>query len=273
MKKYGIVIFLCVLVLVPMGLLIASIKENKAEEAAMDTVPAVNDFESRSSEWGRYYPREYNSYMMTRKSDEIRDMLKEHPAQVILWAGYAFSIDYNAPRGHFYAVEDNINSLRTGAPTDKSSGPSPTACWTCKSPDVPRLMARDSEIGFFTGKWARYGGEVVNPIGCADCHDNKTMALTVTRPQLQRGLDAYGRPKYADATYQDMRSLVCAQCHSEYYFKKTPWDDKGTQKDAMVVTYPWEKGLSAEAMEAYYDEIKFSDYTHALSKTPIVKRQ
>lgn len=273
MKKSPIVFTLSVLALAPMVLLTISIKENKAEQQAIGAVPVVKEDETRASEWGKHYPRQYDTYMQTKKSDEIADVLKQDPALVVMWAGYPFSKDYNKPRGHYYALEDNINTLRTGAPVDAKSGPLPTACWTCKSPDVPRLIKRDGEMEFFTGKWAKYGDEIVNPIGCGDCHDGKTMKLTLTRDYLKRALDAEGRLKTADVTHQDMRSLVCAQCHAEYYFKKTEWDDKGEKKTAMVVTYPWKNGLSAENMEAYYDDYNFSDWTHQMSKTPMLKAQ
>lgn len=273
MKKSPIVFTLSVLALAPMVLLTMSIKENKAEQQAIGAVPVIKENETRASEWGKHYPRQYDTYMQTRKSDEIADVLKQDPALVVMWAGYPFSKDYNKPRGHYYALEDNINTLRTGAPVDGKTGPLPTACWTCKSPDVPRLIKRDGEMEFFTGKWAKYGDEIVNPIGCGDCHDSSTMKLTLTRDYLKRGLEAEGRLKTADVTHQDMRSLVCAQCHAEYYFKKTEWDDKGEKKTAMVVTFPWKNGLSAENMEAYYDEYNFSDWTHQMSKTPMLKAQ
>ncbi|WP_306546911.1 ammonia-forming cytochrome c nitrite reductase [Desulfobulbus sp.] len=273
MKKSPIVFTLSVLALAPMVLLTMSIKENKAEQQAIGAVPVIKENETRASEWGKHYPRQYDTYMQTRKSDEIADVLKQDPALVVMWAGYAFSKDYNKPRGHYYALEDNINTLRTGAPVDGKTGPLPTACWTCKSPDVPRLIKRDGEMEFFTGKWAKYGDEIVNPIGCGDCHDSSTMKLTLTRDYLKRGLEAEGRLKTADVTHQDMRSLVCAQCHAEYYFKKTEWDDKGEKKTAMVVTFPWKNGLSAENMEAYYDDYNFSDWTHQMSKTPMLKAQ
>ena len=273
MKKSPIVFTLSVLALAPMVLLTMSIKENKAEQQAIGAVPVIKENETRASEWGKHYPRQYDTYMQTRKSDEIADVLKQDPALVVMWAGYAFSKDYNKPRGHYYALEDNINTLRTGAPVDGKTGPLPTACWTCKSPDVPRLIKRDGEMEFFAGKWAKYGDEIVNPIGCGDCHDSSTMKLTLTRDYLKRGLEAEGRLKTADVTHQDMRSLVCAQCHAEYYFKKTEWDDKGEKKTAMVVTFPWKNGLSAENMEAYYDDYNFSDWTHQMSKTPMLKAQ
>jgi nitrite reductase (cytochrome c-552) len=100
------------------------------------------------------------------------------------------------------------------------------------------------------------------------------MKLTVTRDYLKRALDAEGSEPFADATHQDMRTLVCAQCHAEYYFKPTPWTDPdGTEKKALVVTFPWDNGLAAEDMEAYYDNINFVDWTHKLSKTPMLKAQ
>ncbi|MDT8421043.1 MAG: ammonia-forming cytochrome c nitrite reductase [Desulfuromonadales bacterium] len=237
-------------------------------------VLAGDKIESRSSEWANKFPMQYESYMQTAQSDDIRDMLKESPALVVLWAGYGFSKDYNAPRGHHYALEDNMNTLRTGAPVDQKTGPMPTACWTCKSPDVPRLIDDLGENDYYTGKWARHGGEVVNSIGCGDCHDQKTMKLKVTRDYLPRALDAEGSMPFAKAGQQEMRSLVCAQCHSEYYFKKTKWTDaKGEEKTAAVVTFPWDDGFAAEDVEAYYDNRSFVDWTHAVSKAPMLKAQ
>ncbi len=274
MKKSSVVTIVSVIVMVPLLLLAVSIKENKAEQQAINAVPEIKKFESKSAEWSKYYPRQYDSYMLTRKSDEIKDVLKEEPALAVMWAGYGFSKDYNAPRGHYFALEDNINTLRTGAPLNPQSGPMPTACWTCKSPDVPRLIDEIGELDFYTGKWARHGSDIVNPLGCADCHDNKTMKLTVTRDFLKRALDAEGSMKFEDATHQDMRTLVCVQCHAEYYFKKTEWtDDKGEKQVAGVVTFPWNNGFSAEAIEKYYDERNFVDWTHKLSRTPMLKAQ
>ena len=31
-------------------------------------------------------------------------------------------------------------AIRTGAPLEGEKSPMPNTCWTCKSPDVPRLM-------------------------------------------------------------------------------------------------------------------------------------
>lgn len=258
-----------------MALLASNINEREAERIALNATPAVDaQVQSKSEEWAKYYPRQYSSWKKTKDSDHIEDLLKKKPQLPVLWAGYGFAKDYNAPRGHYYAIQDNVNSLRTGAPKDGKTGPMPTACWTCKATDVPRLMEEDGELEYFTGKWARYGAEVVNSVGCADCHDNKTAELKVRRKYVNRGLEAAGLPTFEESTHQEKRSLVCAQCHSEYYFKATKYTAKdGSEKVAKVVTFPWAEGLSAENMEKYYDDRNFKDWTHKISKTPMLKAQ
>src|SRR5262245_10909199 len=117
---------------------------------------------------------------------------------------------------------------------------------------------------------------IAHPVSCIDCHDPATMQLRVTRPGflvgvanlatsddpvphlpiVERWRKGDRKPPYdpsADATRQEMRSLVCGQCHVEYYF----------QKDTKLVTYPWSKGLKADQIEAYYEEIAFTDWVHA----------
>src|SRR4030042_6396453 len=65
------------------------------------------------------------------------------------------------------------------------------------------------------------------------------------------------------ATRQEMRSFVCGQCHVEYYFA-----GKGK-----LVTYPWAKGLKVDDIEAYYDEIEFSDWKHEETQGAVLKAQ
>lgn len=258
-----------------LGLLASSIMERRAE-AYFVNVPKtkVSEFEPRNEVWGENFPREFQSYYKTEDTTyrskyngtAMIDMLEVDPRLVVLWAGYGFSKDYNQGRGHYYAVEDVRNTLRTGGPTSDNEGPMPSTCWTCKSPDVPRVMQEEGVAEFYKGKWARLGAEIVNPIGCADCHDPNTMNLRVTRPALVEAFEKMGKD-VNKASHQEMRSLVCAQCHVEYYF------DKYTVEGANYLTFPWEKGLTVEAAEEYYDEIDFSDWTHSLSKAPMLKAQ
>ena len=271
MGKYKFLFAISIIAIGLMSVLLASINEKKEEKQQLQEVPKIDRWETKNEEFRKFYPREYDSWKQTKNSDQIEDMLKKYPEYVVLWAGYPFSKDYNAPRGHFYAVEDNRNTLRTGAPVDDKTGPLPSACWTCKSPEVPKIMKKDGDEEYYTGKWAKYGSDIINPIGCVDCHNPETMELQVNRNYLNDGLKAQGSKTTLDnATQQDMRSMVCAQCHVEYYFQKTPLKDG---KTAAVVTLPWKKGTNVDDMEKYYDEIQFSDWVHPISKTPMIKAQ
>jgi nitrite reductase (cytochrome c-552) len=58
MKKSAALTVVSVVALVPMALLAISINENKAEQQAINAVPQIKKFESRSSEWGKYYQRQ-----------------------------------------------------------------------------------------------------------------------------------------------------------------------------------------------------------------------
>lgn len=275
MKKNTLILVIAMVGIGFMTYMLLSIGEKKEEQALLNAAPVIKaeGIEARSDKWAEHYPHQYDTWKQTSESSEIEDMLKKYPQLAILWAGYGFAKDYNAPRGHIFALQSNRRTLRTGAPTDDKTGPMPMACWTCKSSDVPRLMEEEGELEYFTGKWARAGSEIVNPIGCADCHNSQTGQLELSRPYLVRGLEAYGK-SMDEVTFQDMRSLACAQCHSEYYFKKTPYTDKnGVEKTAAVVTFPWAKGLTAENMEEYYNEYGFKDWTNKVSKAPMLKAQ
>lgn len=61
-----------------------------------------------------------------------------------------------------------------------------------------------------------------------------------------------------------MRSLVCAQCHTEYYFEK---------ENGNYLHFPQERGLLCEDAEAHFDSIGFYDYINPLSKAKILKAQ
>jgi nitrite reductase (cytochrome c-552) len=127
---------------------------------------------------------------------------------------------------------------------------------------------------------------VEHPVSCIDCHEADSMNLRVSRPAFVNGIRALARSDYAtphlpsierwrrdgrlgeydpnkDASRQEMRSLVCAQCHVEYYFKG----------EGKLVTYPWDKGLRVEQIEAYYDEVKHVDWKHTDSGAPVLKAQ
>lgn len=258
---YGVTILLVFL----LGILGSSIIERRTEaNNIFQNVKPIAEWEPRNEIWGENYPREYESYIATLDTNfasshggakEI-DMLEKYPDLVIMWAGNAFSRDYKQGRGHYYAITDIRNSLRTGVPQTAT-------CYTCKSTDVPRLISKMGAGEFYKKPYSELGPEVVNPIGCQDCHDPKSMNLRITRPALAEAFQRRGED-ITKATHQEMRSLVCAQCHVEYYFKG---------KDEKYLTFPWDEGFTVEQMEQYYDSIKHVDFVHAISKAPILKAQ
>ena len=255
-----------------LGLCVSALMERRAEVASIfnNRKNVIKGIEARNELFKDDFPREYQTWTETAKTDfesEFNgniavDALEKRPEMVILWAGYAFSKDYSTPRGHMHAIEDITASLRTGAPVNPTDGPQPSTCWTCKSPDVPRMMEALGVDSFYNNKWGALGAEIVNPIGCSDCHDPETMNLHISRPALIEAFQRQGKD-ITKATPQEMRSLVCAQCHVEYFFKG----------DGKYLTFPWDKGFTVEDMEAYYDEAGFYDYIHKLSRTPILKAQ
>lgn len=255
-----------------LGMLAASITQRRAEVVSILNNKKVNitGIESRNEIFAENYPREYESWIKTADTtfqsefngSSVVDVLAQRPEMVILWAGYAFSKDYGTPRGHMHAVEDIHHTLRTGAPMSSDEGPQPATCWTCKSPDVPRLMDSLGIAEYYKGTWASLGQEVVNPIGCADCHEAETMNLKISRPGLIEGFRNSGQDIHK-VSQQEMRSLACAQCHVEYYFSP----------EGKYLIFPWHNGLTVEGGEQYYDSIRFADYTHKLSRAPIIKAQ
>ena len=270
-KKNWLIVGILAVVTFLLGMLANSIMGRKAEAQIISRANTdIKDFEGRNEIWGEYYQREYQSWLQTADttfrakymSSDNDDLLAERPEMVILWAGYAFSKDYTAPRGHMYAIADVTHTLRTGSPTDSTHSPQPGTCWTCKSPDVPRMMNKIGIENYYKGHWDDLGSEIVNPIGCANCHDPKTMNLTITQPALVEAFNRQGKD-ISKATHQEMRSLVCAQCHVEYYFKG----------ETKYLTFPWDDGTKVEDIEKFYDNAGWTDFVHKVSRTPILKAQ
>jgi len=157
-------------------------------------------------------------------------------------------------RGHAYSLKDRDESfpddprwkrLFTGLPKLR---PLPGGCLTCHG----TLPARGPAWLELTPYW-EVRRELEQSIGCADCHDHQTTALRLTRPGFPR----------APRSHQELRALVCAQCHSEYYFPP----------GSMRVAYPWSRGLRLEDMESHYEAAGFSDFVHAGTSAPLLKAQ
>jgi nitrite reductase (cytochrome c-552) len=88
------------------------------------------------------------------------------------------------------------------------------------------------------------------------------MRLIVTNPALDEALKAQGKD-WRTFTRQEMRTVVCANCHVEYYF----------EGDGKYLVFPWEQGTRIENISAYYAEIGFKDWEYPDTQTPMIKMQ
>jgi nitrite reductase (cytochrome c-552) len=227
--------------------------------------------------WGRNFPREYESFQRTAETQATKyggsepySHLEKDPRLKRIFAGYAFALDYREDRGHAYSLKDQDETERT------KQRPQPGSCLQCHASVLPayrRAGGGDVMKGFEIVSTMSFHDArklVERPIGCVECHDPETMQLRVTRPGFLRGIQALKKSQGVEnydpntmATRQEMRTYVCAQCHVEYYFA-------GEHK---LVTYPWSKGVKMDQIEAYYDEIGFSDWKHAETGAAVLKAQ
>jgi nitrite reductase (cytochrome c-552) len=268
----------------------------------------VEPLEVDPAVWGQNWPHQYDSYLRTVDYERTRyggsdaipkQKLDADPWLRLMWAGYAFSLDYREARGHAYMLADQDHTERV---LQRSQ---PGACLHCHSSILPAyhhagggdIMAGFAIVNAMTWNEARHltddEGEplVTHPVSCVDCHHHETMSLQITRPAFLEGLQVLAesderlphlpsieRWRQGDrrepydpnqlASRHEMRSFACAQCHVEYYF--TPADDPRGRNQ---LVYPWHEGLKLEHQEAYYDAIGYSDWTHEITGGGMLKAQ
>ncbi|GAB4151145.1 MAG: ammonia-forming cytochrome c nitrite reductase subunit c552 [Planctomycetota bacterium] len=251
-----------------LGIAITLVLERRAENllTPMVLVPVDSD-EPDSEVWGKNYPREYESFKRTAMMDGLTkhggpepfSHLERNPALKEMFAGYPFSVEYNDDRGHEWALEDVTMTGRMDPA--KGGKPMPGTCISCKTSDLPTLYKKHTPAGVFSKSFKEIRAETKHTIGCANCHDGATLNLRITNLALIEALEAQGKDP-SKLTRGEMRSMVCAQCHCEYYFG---------EKSYLIL--PWKKGLSVDAIDEYYKELSFKDWTHKTSGADMVKMQ
>lgn len=222
---------------------------------------AIN--EADSAKWGINYPNQYSSLLKTETNDATTiyggsspvSKLEQDPRLVTLFAGYGFSKEYNEERGH-------MNTLTDVRETQRINETTPGTCYSCKSSNNPGLWDEMGMATFDKTPFSELGKEITEPIGCANCHEPNTMRLVVTNPALEEALEAQGKD-WTTFTRQEMRTVVCANCHVEYYFAG----------EGKYLTFPWEDGTRIENIAGYYQEIEFSDWEHPQSGAAMIKMQ
>lgn len=309
-SKAGIVIIVLIVAVISaiITALLVNIIQRKAESKNKYVrLVEVTEADTDPEKWKINWPKQYDLYKKTSLATRTRfgghggsEALPEQKIERDPWLkrmfdGYAFSIDYRDRRGHAYMLEDQEN-------TERQTKPQTGSCLHCHASIMPlyrELGNGDAMKGF--EETYKYSYSELNqklkdmgnshPVSCVDCHNPQSMEIRVTRPGFIQGIQALAESdaptpyspsieqwregarttKYdpnEDASRSEMRSYVCAQCHVEYYCGSN-----------MKLTFPWGKGLKAEEIEEFWDDITFSngeqffDYTHKESGAKILKAQ
>jgi nitrite reductase (cytochrome c-552) len=193
--------------------LLMNISERK-QEARQHYLKLVelNEDTIDPAEWGKNFPREYDSYKRTAENTSRRhggseaiSKLDEDPRLRRIFAGYPFSVDYRERRGHAFMLEDQDNTERV------KQFKQPGACLHCHASIIPAYRkAGDGDVmkGFeivcaMPLKEART--LVAHPVSCVDCHDPQSLQLRVTRPAFIRGISDLAKHVAAEQAEQDAK--------------------------------------------------------------------
>lgn len=272
MKNYVTLILAGIIVLlaaVLTGVLIFVKNQPVQERAILPQIVEVKPLEPDSSIWGQNFPNQWSTLQQTKDNNakttyggsEKFSHLVEDPRQVILFAGYPFSKDYNEDRGHMNSLTD-VRATKRLVLTPGDPKETHATCYSCKSSDNPALWQKLGLEGFDTLMFPEMTPNINNPIGCANCHEAGTMRLIVTNPSLEIALKAEGKD-WRTLTRQEMRIVVCANCHVEYYFVG----------DKKVLTFPWADGTRIDQIVGYYNDLNFKDWDYPGTGTPMLKAQ
>ena len=248
---------------VALALSLLYIKNQPSPADGIEPLVEISSMEPDSAKWGLNFPNEYSTFMLTKTNQNRTtyggslpySKLEADPRLVTLFAGYGFSKEYNEERGHRNTLND-VRSIK------RVTSKTPGTCYSCKSADNPGLWDEMGMAKFDRTPFSELGKHINNPIGCANCHEANTMQLIVTNPALEEALKAQGKD-WRTFTRQEMRTVVCANCHVEYYFAG----------EGKYLTFPWKNGTRVEDIAGYYKELEFKDWEHAVSGANMIKMQ
>jgi nitrite reductase (cytochrome c-552) len=206
----------------------------------------IADGDLDPANWGKAYPIHYELWKKTEEptqpgkskykrgfdADAVTyDKLSEFPFMALLFSGWGFGVEYNEPRGHAYMIKDQLS-------IDEARLKAGGVCLTCKTPYATKLEAELGPAYYYT-PWKEVHARIPKEhqelgVACVDCHDNKDMSLKISRTTtLTKALEFMG-VNQAKVSRQDMKSLVCAQCHVTYNV------NKDQDKRSVGIYFPWQ---------------------------------
>lgn len=323
MKKLAYIVLTLLVAGATIGVLL--LKENIAtrKEEAKQVVFKLTELTENTTdpaEWGRNFPRQYDGYRRTSErtgtkyggggSDTLAtDKLKADTNLPILFAGYAFAIDFRARRGHAYMLDDQRTTKRV------TERPQTGACLHCHaantlayrregltngapgsledpltSPNGYAQLQRGFEA-VCAMPYSNATAKVEHPVACIDCHDPKTLQLRVTRPGFINGiarlaessdpvphLESIERWRKGDHSEPyDPNRLASRQEMRSFVCGQCHVEYYCGPKTTLF--FPWNNGLKVEQIESYYDDYKFKDghrffdWKHASTGAEVLKAQ
>ncbi|MBI5625111.1 MAG: ammonia-forming cytochrome c nitrite reductase subunit c552 [Elusimicrobia bacterium] len=205
----------------------------------------VAEGELDPAEWGKAWPLHYLGWTSTREPSasglsrykrgyddkKVCDKLSEYPYLALLFNGWGFGVEYNEPRGHAWMLEEQVRHV------DQSRMKAGGVCLSCKTPYASRLR---QELGaaYFSKPWEEVHARIPEKhrslgVSCSDCHEPTTAGLRIERGfTLGAALADIGMDRAA-LSPQDLRSLVCAQCHVTYNIPKD------REQRSVGLFFPW----------------------------------
>ena len=280
-------------VLAILALLINIFERKQEARNAFYRVVDLNDEIEDPAIWGKNFPLQYDGYLRTvdqkrtryggseavpRTPDDAdprsivaQSRLEEDPRLKTMWAGYAFSVDFREERGHAYMLEDQTYTQR------QVVAKQPGTCMHCHaSVYVPyrKLGNGDLIAGFEKMNQMPYSEArklVTHPVACIDCHAPDTMQLRVTRPGFIEGIRALKASQGIAELRREQDGHAARRCAPTFAGSATSSTTSRAPRNGS--TYPWDKGLKADQILAYYEENSFKDWTHAETGANVLKAQ
>lgn len=238
---------------IPAVLLIVALASCAPPKAEMVKTATIPEGEIDPGIWGNVYPLEYDSFLKTAeggqgeskyKGSELKDKLSEYPYQLVLFEGWGMGIEFNEPRGHVYMLKDQLE-------IDPSRRKAGGVCLSCKTPYAPQLKEQLG-LAYFQEPYDDVYAHIPQHhaeqgLACIDCHEPVNMDLKISRWYVNEALQSMGKDP-ATLTRQEMRSMVCGQCHNTYVIPK----DENMQSVGLF--QPWQNStwgnITIEDIEA-----------------------
>ena len=233
--KSKFLVFACILASAITGYLVfqfsADIAEKKGEARTYPLQLAKNtDEDPDVAKWGLNFPSQLDGYM-AMKDDLLEtpyggslpfSKIIRWPAAAVFWDGYAFAVDYNKPRTHFFSQIDQMESKRVDIDhmrNDPFHGlkafkGQPGACLNCHSGFLTTIM-KGSKFADFRAEPVEAAKREM-PFFDVDTADGAGRKAAWTKMNSTPYFNVIGavRDRYGEGMHGSHLGSACADCHA-----------------------------------------------------------